>query len=119
MSRAELGWKGIALPFLALTNAPCLDAGIKLNIMAVPQIEGTAPARLQVGARLTIRLGHCCPDVVEGEITEVAFDHAVLTLGATEWILDPGSTGVCVPGIVSEDWIVRAAVRPARSQAVR
>ena len=109
------------MPFLALTGAPFLDTGVKLNVMATPQIEGAAPASLQVGERLIIRFGHCCPDIAEGEITSLAFDHAVLTLGATDWILDPApcGSGVHVPGIVSADWFVRAPIRSARAQAGR
>jgi hypothetical protein len=105
------------VPFLALTGAPFLEAGVKLNVMATPQVEGVAPASLRVGERLTIRFGHCCPDMVEGEITALAFDHAVLTVGATDWILDPGpcGSGIRFPGIVSEDWIVRAPGRSTRA----
>ena len=104
------------MPFLALTGAPFLEAGVKLNVMATPQSVGVALASFKVGERITIRFGHCCPDMAEAEITSVGIDHAVLALGSTEWILDLGpiDSGVSVPGIVSKDWFVRAPGKPAR-----
>ena len=94
------------MPFQALTGAPMLREGVTLNIMAVPQTDGRAPDRIAVGARVTLRFGHCCPLIREGRITEADAEGAVLALDGTEWALAPGATGVAIPGIVSENWIV-------------
>ena len=105
------------MPFLALTGAPFLEAGVKLNVMATPQVDGAALTSFEVGERITIRFGHCCPDIAEAQITSVGLDHAVLALESTEWILDLGpiDSGVSVPGIVSKDWFVRALGKPTRT----
>lgn len=97
--------------FQALTNASALGEGVKLNLMATPQTAGVAPPRLASGARVTVRFGHCCPDIAEGTVTAVTGDleRAVLTLGDTHWTIErgPSGSGVSVPGILSEDWYVR------------
>ena len=95
--------------FQALTCAPVLRDGVTLNIMAIPQAGGVAPERIEVGARLTLRFGHCCPLIAEGWIISLSNDpeRAVLAFDGAEWTLEHGATGVSVPGIVSEDWIVR------------
>ncbi len=99
------------MPFQALTSAPSLKNGVTLNIMAVPQIADITPERLSVGALVTLRLGRCCPIISEGRITACTADpeRAVLRLDGIEWILEPSVTGILIPGIASEDWIVRTA----------
>ena len=77
--------------------------------MAVPQVTETAPQRLNVGSRLLIRFGLCCPDLAERIITAVGTEpeRAVLALGNAHWILQPAPNGgVTILGILSEDWLV-------------
>ena len=95
------------MPFQALTDAPMLRTGARLNVMAVPQRAGVAPERLAAGASISLRFGHCCPTVREGRICSADAETAVLTLDGVEWALQHRATGVVCPGIVSEDWIVR------------
>ena len=97
------------MTFLALTGSPILESGVILNVMATPQRPGISPDRLGLGETVCIRFGHCCPHMAEGTITATAVDHVVLTLDAKPWVLEPGpsGSGIQVPGIVSDDWIVR------------
>lgn len=94
------------MPFQALTDAPMLRSGARLNVMAVPQRAGVPPERLAAGVRVTLRFGNCCPLVREAEISSADAEHAVLTLDGVDWALRHRPTGVDCPGIVSEDWIV-------------
>lgn len=93
--------------FQALTDAPMLREGVKLNFMAVPQDGCSAPAQIAAGDRVTLRLGHCCPLVREGQITEASAEAVVLSLDGVVWALEPRATGIEIPGIVSRDWIIR------------
>ena len=92
--------------FQALTDAPMLREGVTLNFMAVPQEAGETPAKIAAGDRVTLRFGHCCPLIREGRITAATCDAAVLAFEGTVWALEPRTTGIEVPGIVSEDWII-------------
>ena len=92
--------------FQALTDAPTLREGVTLNFMAVPQEQGSAPARIASGDRVTLRFGHCCPQIKEGRITAANAETVVLSLEGVIWALEPRTTGIEVPGIVSEDWII-------------
>lgn len=94
------------MPFQALTDAPTLRSGVRLNFMAVPQRAGEPPARLSAGVRVTVRFGHCCPLVREGEICAADDESAVLVLDGIDWALGHQPSGSSIPGIVSEDWIV-------------
>jgi hypothetical protein len=101
------------MPFQALTQSPMLRDGTILNIMATPQTLGSAPpVTLLPGTALTIRFGHCCPDIVEATIAEPPLpcsSRAILRLNGTDWTIerDLESRGVDIPGIVSETWAVR------------
>lgn len=99
------------MPFQALTAAPFLGRGVKLNIMASPQGVGASPVSIGIGSRITIRFGHCCPDIAEGTITAVTEEpeRVVLTVDGADWTLEPGPArgGISIPGIVSEYWFVR------------
>ena len=92
--------------FQALTDAPMLREGVTLNFMAIPQADGATPARIAAGAQVTLRFGHCCPTIKEGRITAASADTAVLSIEGAVWALEPRTSGVAVPGIVSEDWVV-------------
>ena len=94
------------MPFQALTDAPILRSGARLNVMAFPQSAGKPLERLAAGVRVTVRFGRCCPLVREGEICAADEAHAVLALDGADWALERRPTGVSIPGIVSEDWIV-------------
>ena len=96
------------MSFQALTGAPRLCEGVRLNIMATPQRAGAAPERLAAGADVTLRFGHCCPLIREGRILAADAARAVLVLDGDEWTLEQGESGVTIPGIVSEDWFVRS-----------
>lgn len=102
------------MTFQALTYALQLKPGVKLNVRHTPQARNVIPARLAPGATVVIRFGHCCPDLQEGVVTARRSDPdgAVLCLSGTEWIIEPAGTGVSVPGIVSEDWLVRESIVP-------
>ena len=101
------------MPVQALTQSPVLRDGAILNIMATPQTLGSVPpVDLLPGTVLTIRFGHCCPDIVEATIADMpspSSSCAILRLNGTDWTIerDPERQGTDVAGIVSENWAVR------------
>ena len=99
------------MSYQALTNAPMLRGGVCLSFMAIPQKAFDAPRALEIGAEVTVRLGFCCPDILEGRITAVSDEpaRAILRLGTEEWALEPGPRTEAndVPGIRSVVWRVR------------
>ncbi|MCX8253571.1 protein of unknown function [Beijerinckiaceae bacterium RH AL1] len=92
--------------FQALTDAPTLREGVTLNFMAVPQEEGETPAKIAAGDHVTLRFGHCCPLIREGRITQASCEAATLSFEGSVWALVPRTSGVEIPGIVSEDWVI-------------
>lgn len=92
--------------FQALTDAPTLREGVTLNFMAVPQDEASVPAGIAAGDRVMLRFGHCCPLLREGRISAANPEALVLSLDGAVWALAPRATGIEIPGIVSQDWII-------------